>query len=173
MESYWYLVKVLPGKERILRDEYNKQIENNKIDNIVRFVCPTERELKIVKNKKQIREKVLYSGYLYFETNNILTEEQLKIVASLNGLMGLMGDKTPVRLRENDVKRIIKDDTLEDYNTIKYQYVIGEIVRVNDGPFTNFEGTISNLNGEKVSLDVKIFGRITPVELTLRQIEKL
>ena len=58
MESNWYVVKVLPGKERILKDDFNKQILQGKINNIERFVCPTERELKVVKNKKVVREKV-------------------------------------------------------------------------------------------------------------------
>jgi transcriptional antiterminator NusG len=168
------VVKVLPGKERILKDEFNKQITQGKINNISRFVCPTEREFKIVKNKKVIREKVLYSGYLYFESDNDLSNDDLKYISGLNGLMGLMGERIPVKLRDNDVKRVIKDEELDEYNqTIKYQYHVGDSIKIIDGPFTTFEGVISAINGEKVSLEVRIFGRVTPVELTLRQIEKL
>lgn len=174
MESHWYVVKVLPGKERILKDEFNKQIEQGKIDNIVRFLCPTEKELKIVKNKKVVREKVLYSGYLYFETGFDLTKDDLKFISGMNGLMGIMGERIPVKLRETDIKRIIKDDELEERNqTIKCNYKVGESIRIIDGPFNSFDGIISSINGEKVSLEVRIFGRVTPVELTLRQIEKV
>lgn len=174
MESHWYVVKVLPGKERTLKDDYNKQISQGKIKNITRFLCPTEREMKIVKNKKTIREKVLYTGYLYFESERLLSEEDLKFVSGMNGLMGMMGDRTPIKLKDTDIKRILKDESLDEHNTtIKYQYTIGESIRINDGPFTTFEGVISAINGEKVSLEVKIFGRVTPVELTLRQIEKI
>jgi len=174
MESHWYVVKVLPGKERTLKEEYNKQITQGKLKGINRFLCPTEKELKIVKNKKIVREKVLYTGYLYFESEKLLTKEDLKFVSGMNGLMGMMGDRTPIKLKDTDIKRILKDEILDEYNTtMKYQYTIGESIRINDGPFTTFEGIISSINGEKVSLEVKIFGRVTPVELTLRQIEKI
>lgn len=174
MESHWYVVKVLPGKERILKEEFNKQISQGKISNILRFLCPTEKEMKVVKNKKVVREKVLYSGYLYFETGIDLSNEDLKFISGMNGLMGLMGERIPVKLRESDVKRVIKDDELDEYNeTIRYQFKVGELIKIIDGPFNGFDGIISSLNGEKVSLEVKIFGRVTPVELTLRQIEKI
>lgn len=174
MESHWYVVKVLPGKERILKDDYNKQILQGKINNIDRFVCPTERELKVVKNKKVVREKVLYSGYLYFESKTNLSSEELKYISGFNGIMGFMGERIPIKLRDSDVKRVIKDDELDEHNqTLKHQYKVGESIKIVDGPFTTFEGIISGINGEKVSLEVRIFGRVTPVELTLRQIEKL
>ncbi len=174
MESHWYVVKVLPGKERILKEELNKQITQGKINNITRFVCPTERELKIIKNKKVIREKVLYSGYLYFESQNNLSNEDLKFISGFNGIMGFMGERIPIKLRETDIKRVIKDEQLEEFNqSIKSQHRVGDSIKIIDGPFTTFEGVISSINGEKVSLEVRIFGRVTSVELTLRQIEKL
>lgn len=173
MESQWYVVKVLPGKERSLKDEFNKQIELGNIKNVNRFVCPTEKEFKLIKNKKVIRERVLYSGYLYFETERKLTSEELKLLSGLNGLMGMMGDKTPVILRDTDVKRILKDDVLGEYNeSKKINYTIGENILIVDGPFKSFNGKISNIINEKVSIEVKIFGRNTNVELTLSQIEK-
>lgn len=173
MESHWYVVKVLPGKERILKEEFNKQITQGKINNITRFVCPTEREFKIIKNKKVIREKVLYSGYLYFESENNLSKEDLKFISGFNGLMGFMGERIPIKLKETDIKRVIKDDELDEYNQkLRHEYIVGDSIKIIDGPFTTFEGTISAINGEKVSLEVRIFGRVTPVELTLRQIEK-
>jgi transcription termination/antitermination protein NusG len=173
MESQWYVVKVLPGKERSLKDEFNKQIELGNIKNVNRFVCPTEKEFKLIKNKKVIRERVLYSGYLYFETERKLTSEELKLLSGLNGLMGMMGDKTPVILRDTDVKRILKDDELGEYNeSKKINYTIGENILIVDGPFKSFNGKISNIINEKVSIEVKIFGRNTNVELTLSQIEK-
>jgi len=174
MDSHWYVVKVLPGKERILKEEFNKQITQGKINNITRFVCPTEKELKIIKNKKVIREKVLYSGYLYFESQNNLSNEDLKFISGFNGIMGFMGERIPIKLRETDIKRVIKDEELEEFNqSMKYQYSVGDSIKIIDGPFTTFEGVISSINGEKVSLEVRIFGRVTSVELTLRQIEKL
>jgi transcriptional antiterminator NusG len=174
MQSHWYLVKVLPGKERILKEEFNKKITQEEIKNITRFVCPTEKEVKLIKNKKVIREKILYSGYLYFESEHELTSDDLKYISGMEGIMGLMGERIPVKLRESDIKRVIKDDILEEHNEIiQHRYKINETIKIVDGPFSTFDGVISAINGEKVSLEVKIFGRVTPVELTLRQIEKL
>lgn len=174
METTWYIVKVMPGKERSLTEDFNKQISQEKIKNIIRFVCPTEKEFVIVKNKKVLREKVLYSGYLYFETPIKLEDSELKTIAHLPNIMGMMGDKTPVLLRDSDIKRVLKDDTLETHiESKRTKYISGDRVMVADGPFKGFEGVISEVNGEKVSLEVKIFGRNTPVELTLSQIEKI
>lgn len=174
MNSNWYLVKVLPGKERSLADEYNRQISLGKINNIKRFVCPTEKHMVVVRNKKSIREKVLYSGYLYFETPKILNEDELKTLSLLPNVMGMGGNRLPVLLRENDVKRILVDENLEQHVDLKrLKYIIGERVTVIDGPFNTFEGVISDVKGEKVDIEVKIFGRNTLVELTLNQIQKL
>ena len=174
MDTIWYIVKVMPGKERSLTEDFNKQISQEKINNIIRFVCPTEKEFVIVKNKKVLREKVLYSGYLYFETPTKLEDSDLKTIAHLPNIMGMMGDKTPVLLRDSDIKRILKDDSLDNHiESKRTKYAHGDRVMVSDGPFKGFEGVISEVNGEKVSVEVKIFGRNTPVELTLSQIEKV
>jgi transcriptional antiterminator NusG len=174
MDTIWYIVKVMPGKERSLTEDFNKQILQEKIKNIIRFVCPTEKEFVIVKNKKVLREKVLYSGYLYFETPTKLGESDLKTIAHLPNIMGMMGDKTPVLLRDSDIRRILKDDSLDNHiESKRTKYSSGDKVMVSDGPFNGFEGIISEINGEKVSVEVRIFGRNTPVELTLTQIEKV
>jgi transcriptional antiterminator NusG len=174
MESTWYVVKVLPGKERSLNEQFNKDINQGRIKNISRFVCPTEKEFVVVKNKKVLREKVLYSGYLYFEASKELQEDELKIISLIPNIMGMMGDRQPLRLRESDIRRILKDDTLEDHiESKKLKYISGEKVVVNQGPFETFEGTITEITGDKVNVEIKIFGRNTLVSLTLEQIRKL
>ncbi len=174
MESNWYVVKVLPGKERSLNEDFNKQISLGKIKNVVRFVCPTEKHFVVVKNKKVLREKVLYSGYLYFEATNKLEEPELKTISLIPNIMGMMGDRMPVLLKEADVRRILKDDTLEEHiESKKSKYIIGERVVISEGPFSSFEGVISDVKGDKVDVEVKIFGRNTAVSLTLNQIEKI
>ena len=174
METNWYVVKVLPGKERTLTEQFNKEILLGKIKNINRFICPTEKEFVSLKNKKVLRDKVLYSGYLYFETPTKLGESDLKTIAHLPNIMGMMGDKTPVLLRDSDIRRILKDDSLDNHiESKRTKYSSGDKVMVSDGPFNGFEGIISEINGEKVSVEVRIFGRNTPVELTLTQIEKV
>ena len=174
MEQCWYVVKVLPGKERTLSEQFNKEIGLGKIKNINRFICPTEKEFVALKNKKVLREKVLYSGYLYFEAVKNLEEDQLKEISLIPNIMGMMGDRMPVKLRESDIRRIIKDELLEQHiDSKKVKFMSGETVKVIEGPFASFEGTIKELKGEKIDVEIKIFGRNTPVTLTLEQIEKI
>jgi transcriptional antiterminator NusG len=124
--------------------------------------------------KKAIREKVLYSGYLYFETEKSLNEDELKTISLLPNIMGMGGNRIPIELRDSDIRRILKDDTLEQHvDSKKLKYIIGEAVTVIEGPFNTFEGTIAEINGDKVSIEIKIFGRNTAVELTLNQIAKV
>lgn len=173
MENNWYVVKVLPGKERSLAEQFNKEISLGRINNIVRFICPTEKEFVLVKNKKIIREKVLYSGYLYFEAPKRLQEDELKIISTIPNIMGMMGDKMPLLLKESDVHRILKDDSLEEHiENKKLKYIIGESIIVSDGPFKDFEGTVKELKGDKVDVEIRIFGRNTAVNLFLEQIRK-
>lgn len=173
METSWYVVKVLPGKERQLTEQFNQQISLGRIKNIIRFVCPTEKEFVVVKNKKVLREKVLYSGYLYFETQTILNEDELKSISTIPNIMGMMGNRAPILMKSYDIKRIIKDEVLQEHiETKRLRYFIGDKIIVNDGVFKNFDGVVSKIYDDKVDIEVKIFGRATPVTLTFEQIEK-
>jgi transcriptional antiterminator NusG len=167
------VVKVLPGKERSLTEQFNKDIGMNRISNIMRFICPTEKEFVVVKNKKVIREKVLYSGYLYFEAPKQLEEDDLKIISLIPNIMGMMGDRMPMLLKDTDVRRILKDDTLEEHiESKKLKFDMGESIIVCDGPFKEFSGIIKEVKGDRVDVEIKIFGRNTAVSLTLDQIQK-
>jgi transcriptional antiterminator NusG len=173
MDVYWYVVKVLPGKERKLTEQFNKEITLGNIKNIKRFICPLERETVIVKNKRVVREKVLYSGYLYFEATKKLEKDHLKVIASIQNIMAMGGDKTPILLNQSDIKRILKDETLEEHiESKKLIYKVGSTIKIIDGPFNGFNGIINEIIGEKVTIEVKIFGRNNNVELSLSQIEK-
>jgi len=173
MNTAWYVVKVLPGKERSLNEQFNKDIGLGRISNINRFVCPTEKEFVVVKNKKTLREKVLYSGYLYFESPKKLEEDDLKIISLIPNIMGMMGDRMPLLLKDTDVRRILKDDTLEEHiENKKLKFDTGEPIIVCDGPFKDFNGIIKELKGDRVDVEIKIFGRNTAVSLTLEQIQK-
>jgi transcriptional antiterminator NusG len=168
------VVKVLPGKERQLTEQFNQQISIGRINNVIRFLCPTEKEFVIVKNKKVLREKVIYSGYLYFESKNKLNEDDLKGVALMPNIMGMMGDRTPKLMNDGDVRRILKDETLDEHiETKRLKFAIGESIIVKEGAFSSFEGSVSQIHGEKVDVDILIFGRRTPVTLSIDQIKKI
>lgn len=174
MSTSWYVVKVLPGKERQLTEQFNQQISIGRINNVIRFLCPTEKEFVIVKNKKVLREKVIYSGYLYFESKNRLNEDDLKNVALMPNIMGMMGDRTPKLMNDSDVRRILKDETLDEHiETKRLKFAIGESIIVKEGAFSSFEGSVSQVHGERVDVDILIFGRRTPVTLSIDQIKKI
>jgi transcriptional antiterminator NusG len=156
-----------------MREDLNKQISNGKLEFVDRFVCPTEKETKIIRNKKVTREKVLYGGYLYFETNKILNEDETKIISNIPNVMGMMGDKTPVLLRDHEIKKVLIDNNTNNAQGGITKYLIGETVNIIDGPFKSFEGKISELSGDKVFLEVKIFGRITNIELLTHQVQRI
>jgi transcription termination/antitermination protein NusG len=171
MESFWYLVKVLPGKERQLEQQFNEEISLGRIPDIKTFVCPVEKQLKVVNKKKVVRDKVIYTGYLYFESNERLDVDQLKNLSYLPGIMGILGDRTPVLIRDVEMKKVLKSENEEvlKNDTI---YRKGELIKITDGPFKTFEGHISEIRDEKIDVEVTIFGRVTNVNLDIFQIEK-
>jgi len=172
--SYWYVVKVLPGKERQIEDHFNKEISNGELKNIKRFVCPTEKNTIIVKNKKTTRDSVIYTGYLYFETEEKLTDAELKFIGSNNLIMGILGDRKPVLLSKSDVEKILKDETLENHiESKKLVFVPGNEVKITDGAFNGFAGTILEVKGEVVQVEVKIFGVGSKIQLKTSEITKV
>lgn len=173
MGGYWYLVKVLPGKERQIKDKYNTEIELGRITGIKEFVCPMEKQYKMVRNKKVIRERVIYTGYLYFESEHELSYDELKNLSYLPDVMSVLGDKKPIRLRDREVQRVLNETIKGGDVTLDIEYKVGEVVKVVDGPFNSFEGQIRMIEGNKVDVDVKVFGRPTKVSLLKEQIEKV
>ena len=172
--SKWYVIKVMPGKERQLSEQFNTQITMGKIGFINRFVCPLEKEFVVIRKKKTLREKVIYNGYLYFESENSLTDDQLKTIAANPSIMGMLGDKTPRRMREDDIEKILKDESLEKHKENKsIRFISGENVIITEGPFSSFNGVIGSIKNDKVQLNVKVFGRDTSVEVNLDQISKV
>ena len=161
----------MPGKERQLEQQFNEEISLGRIPDIKTFVCPVEKQLKVVNKKKVVRDKVIYTGYLYFESNERLDVDQLKNLSYLPGIMGILGDRTPVLIRDVEMKKVLKSENEEvlKNDTI---YRKGELIKITDGPFKTFEGHISEIRDEKVDVEVTIFGRVTNVNLDIFQIEK-
>jgi transcriptional antiterminator NusG len=173
MDSFWYILKVLSGKERQLSEQLNEQINSGKIKNVVRFLCPLEKEYVTIKNKKILRERVIYNGYVYFETKHKLNEDELKDFGSLPNVISMFGNKLPIMMNSIDVKRILKDDDLNQHiESKKLKYLIGELVTIKEGAFKTFEGIVSKIVDDKIDIEVKIFGRPTLVTLNQDQIVK-
>lgn len=175
MEAYWYVLRVMPGKERQISDEYNEKITLGKITNILKFVCPIEKEMITLRKKKVLRDKVIYSGYIYFETENKLTEDELKIISGHENVMSMSGTKLPQLLRQSDVDRIVSvtNKKLEKTTDNTEKYYTDENVEITCGPFSGFTGIIKEIINDKVTLETIVFGRPTKVTLNKNEIKKI
>ena len=172
--SAWYIIKVLPGKERQLTEHFNQEILSGKLKNIIRFVCPTEKDFVLVRKKKVLREKVIYTGYLYFESPQKLTDDELKYISGQQLIMGILGDRKPVLLNESDIKRILKDEILESHiESKKTKYSIGDEVILTQGSFNGFKGKISSIKNNTIDVEVPIFGRPTNIKVNIEEIVKV
>ena len=170
----WYILKVLPGKERQLADEFNRQIELKKIEKINKFICPCEKQIVNIKNKKIIREKPIYTGYLYFKTTTELNDDELKTISLKPNVMSFGKSKIPIRVSENDVKKILQDELLDEHIDAKLMRIkVNDLVIIKDGPFKDIEGIVDSISNEKVQVKIKIFDKSMLLPFEITQISKI
>ncbi len=174
----WYVVRAISGKEKKVKEQIEIEISRlNLQDYVSQVLIPTEKVYQIRNGKKTSKERNFFPGYILIEAN--LEGEIPHIIKNITNVIGFMGAEkrgAPLPLRDAEVNRILgKVDELSDSEEeINIPYVVGEPVKVIDGPFNNFSGIIEEVNEEKKKLkvSVKIFGRKTPVELSYLQVEK-
>ncbi len=173
----WYVVRAISGQEKKIKSYIEAEVRRNKLDDYVsQILIPTEKIYQIRKGKKVSKEKSLFPGYILIEA--ALIGELPHIIDNVTGVIGWLGSKggNPVPLSQQEVNRILgKVDEMADRDEeINIPFIVGESVKVIDGPFNNFSGVIEEINEEKKKLKVtvKIFGRKTPVELSYMQVEK-
>lgn len=175
----WYVVRAIGGQENKIKTYIENEIARLGLSDYVdQVLVPTEKVIQIRKGKKINKEKVYFPGYIMIEAN--LSGELPHIIKSVTGVIGFLGETKggdPVPLRKSEVNRMLgKVDELAVQNeNIAIPYILGETVKVIDGPFNGFDGTIEKINEEKRKLEVmvKIFGRKTPLELSYMQVEKI
>ncbi len=175
----WYVVRAVSGQENKVKAYIESETARlGMSDYVSQVLVPTEKVVQIKDGKKIAKEKVYFPGYIMVEAN--LTGEVPHIIKSIPGVIGFLGEVKggdPVPLRMSEVNRMLgKVDELsvkEDLMTIPFN--IGETIKVVDGPFNGFNGTIEKINEDKRKLEVmvKIFGRKTPLELSFMQVEKV
>jgi transcriptional antiterminator NusG len=174
----WYVVRAISGKEKKVKEALESEISALGLkDYVVQILIPTEKVYQIRNGKKTIKEKSLFPGYVLMEA--ALIGELPHVVKNMNNVIGFLGAKKggdPVPLRQSEVNSILGkvDEIAEADNEMSVPYIIGEPVKVIDGPFNNFNGVIEEINQEKRKLKVmvKIFGRKTPLEVGYMQVEK-
>lgn len=173
----WYVVRAISGKEKKVKQYIEYEINRLKLtDYVTQVLIPTEKFYQIRNGKKVSKERNILPGYVLIEAN--LAGEIPHIIESVTGVISFLGAKgeAPAPLRPSEVSRILgkMDELAESEAVMNVPYVVGETVKVIDGPFNSFSGVIEEINEEKKKLKVmvKIFGRKTPLELNYMQVEK-
>jgi transcription termination/antitermination protein NusG len=169
----WYVVHCYSGYENKVRHNLEQRIETmNMKDKIFDVVVPTEEEIEVKEGKRRTIERRVFPGYIL--VNMIMGEESWYVVRNTPGVTGFVGmGNTPTPLRPEEVSQIVKRMEAEAPR-IKVTFKQGERVRIVDGPFNDFRGTVDEIDMEraKVRVMVNFFGRETPLELDFLQVEK-
>ncbi len=170
----WYVIHTYSGYENKVKTNLEHRIESMGVeDQIYQVLVPMEEEIEIRNGQRQTVNKKVFPGYVLVEM--IMTDESWYVVRNTPGVTSFVGSgNRPTPLRESEVKAILKQMGVEAPK-FKVQFQKGQSVRVTDGPFAEFIGTVDEVHPErnKVRVLVSIFGRETPVELDFLQIEKL
>ncbi|MCW2277829.1 transcription termination/antitermination protein NusG [Heliophilum fasciatum] len=174
MEKQWYVIHTYSGYENKVKANLERRVESmNMEDKIFRIMVPMEDEVELKNGKRKVTKRKVFPGYVLVEM--IMTDDSWYVVRNTPGVTGFVGTGTkPIPLQAGEVSYILKTMGLEEART-KIEFELGQNVRVNNGPFQNFVGTIEGIQPEKGKLKVLVsmFGRETPVELDFAQVEKL
>ena len=179
IQHKWYVVRVKGGQEKKISTYIEKEVNRlNWNEFVTQVLVPTEKVYQMRKGKKVSKERNFFPGYVLIEAN--LVGEIAHTLRALPGVFGFLGEKKggePVPMRQSEINRILGkvDELSVKTDNVAIPYVLGETVKVIDGPFNGFNGTVEKVNEEKRKLEVmvKIFGRKTPLELSYMQVEKV
>lgn len=178
IQKKWYVLRTIGGKEKKSKEYIEGEIASAGLqDYVAQVLIPTEKVYQIRNGKKISKERNFFPGYILVEA--ALVGEVPHILRNVTNVIGFLGDTKggePVPMRQSEVNRILGkvDELSESGEELTIPYVIGETIKVIDGPFNGFNGVIEEVNEEKKKLKVmvKIFGRKTPLELGFMQVEK-
>ncbi len=178
-EKKWYVLRVISGKEIKIKSYIELEVQRSNWGHIVTEVLvPTEKIYKVKAGKKVIKERVFYPGYMLLEGDEKkMNGDIIQTIKSVSGVINFLGNNNqPIPLRKSEVNRILGkvDDVEETGEVVTEPFLVGENVKIIEGPFNDFNGTIEEVMDDKKKLKVivKIFGRRTPVELNFYQVEK-
>ena len=174
----WYILRAISGKENKVKETLEAEIKNSDLgDFVFQVLIPTEKIVSVRNGKKVVKERVLYSGYVFVQA--ILVGEIPHRLSNTTNVIGFLtgkNSKKPEELRDAEVMRMLGtvDEIEEQSDDISVQFYVGEPVKVNHGPFSGFTGEVEEVNNDKKKLKVmvKVFGRKTPLELDFKQVEK-
>jgi transcriptional antiterminator NusG len=173
MGKNWYVVHTYSGFEEKVRLSIEEKIEALSLqEKISKVLIPTERVVELRAGKKKESDKKFYPGYILVEME--LDDETWHLIKNIPRVTGFVGGKKPVPIPEEEVEIIIQQVEKGPVPQVKTQYQKGDSVRIVDGPFSNFNGFVEDVDMDhgRLRVMVSIFGRNTPVELNFFQVEK-
>lgn len=180
-EFKWYVMRAVSGQEKKIKSYIETEVVRNNVDkSLSQVLIPVEKVMEVRNGKKRTREKNFFPGYILIEAN-LEDGELLHTLNNIPGVLGFLGakkgtDLKPEPIRQAEANRILGrvEETFGAEARLEATYLVGELITVNDGPFSGFQGTVEEVFDERKKLNVmvKIFGRNTPVELSYAQVEK-
>ena len=173
----WYIVHAYSGMEKAVERNLRERIDRAGMqDKFGRILVPTEEVVELKNGKKSVTERRIYPGYVLVEMD--MADDTWHLVKHTSKVTGFIGGarNRPAPISEAEVAKIVNQmQEGVDKPRPKVEWIVGELVRVKEGPFTDFNGAVEEVNYEKskVRVSVTIFGRATPVELDFAQVEKI
>ncbi|HHP7240186.1 MAG TPA: transcription termination/antitermination protein NusG [Cyclobacteriaceae bacterium] len=181
-EPKWYVIRAISGQERKIKSYLETEISRQKLEEYIpQVLIPSEKVYEMRNGKKRVRERNFFPGYVLVSADLNHGETQ-HLINNIPGVIGFLGSgegkssRIPVPLRQTEVNRILgRVDEIDEYEEkLDTPFIVGETVKVMDGPFSGFTGSVEEVfeDRKKLNVTVKIFGRNTPVELNYIQVEK-
>ena len=181
MPNEWYTIQTLSGQEMKAEKSLRKRIiEEEMGEYIDEILLPMEKVVEVRGGTKKVSQRKLYPGYIFIQMKLYDEEKRLlptpwDFVRNTQGIIGFLGGERPIATPTEEIKAIKAQITeAEESEKPRVNFEIGEVVKINDGPFQNYNGSVEEIDTEagKLKVTIDIFGRSTPVELEYWQVEK-
>jgi transcriptional antiterminator NusG len=181
MAMQWFVLRVASNKEEQVRDALARKMQIEGVKSVGRILVPSEQVKRIRGGKQRVHKRKLYPGYVFMEMelkeDGRVPEDAWYVIKDTMGVGDFIGTEgIPTPMRDTDVARMLKEvEKPEDTPNIKVEFQKGDLVKIREGAFENFEGTVDYIDAERgvVRVIVTIFGRSTPLDIEYWQIEKV
>lgn len=178
----WYVLRVASNKEEQVKEALVRKVQAESLDDVIgRIEVPVERVKRIRSGRQRVHKRKLYPGYVFMEMqpkdDGRIPEKAWFMIKETLGVGDFIGTEgVPTPMRDTDVaKMLLEAEKPEEAPSIKVEFKEGDLVKIREGAFENFEGTVDSIDSERgvVSVIVTIFGRSAPLDIEYWQIEKL
>jgi transcriptional antiterminator NusG len=177
----WYVLRVASNKEEQVRETLDRKMKAEGVESVGRIIVPVEQVKRIRSGKQRVHKRKLYPGYVFMEMesqeNGRVHDDAWFVIKETMGAGDFIStDGIPTPMRDTDVAKMLKEaEKPEDVPNIKVEFSEGDVVKIREGAFENFEGVVDSIDNERgvVRVIVTIFGRSTPLDIEYWQIEKV